>query len=175
MQLDAIIARMETFPAALRALVGGLSRDDASWRPPAGGWSVVEIVNHLADEEHEDFRHRVGSTLEDPDAPWPPIDPKGAVSERSYNERDLDESLDRFAKERMRSVNWLRSLGSSPPWTQTYTHPKIGDLRAGDVMASFAAHDALHLRQVARRLFDLTERDTSGWSTAYAGPWPDKA
>jgi hypothetical protein len=50
-------------------------------------------------------------------------------------------------------------------------HPKVGATAAGDVMASWAAHDALHLRQIAKRLWELAGRDGAPFRTGYAGEW----
>ncbi len=170
MQLAVLIERMERTPATLDALLDGLTEEDARRRSQTGAWSIVEIVNHLADEEVEDFRTRVRMTLEDPSRAWPGIDPEGVAIERRYNERDLGETLQRFASERSESIVWLRSL-KDPDWDRTYHHRSIGELRAGDVMVSWAAHDQLHLRQIAKRLFELAQRDGSGYSVAYAGSW----
>jgi hypothetical protein len=38
-------------------------------------------------------------------------------------------------------------------------------------MVSWAAHDMLHLRQIAKRLFQIAQRDGDGFSTDYAGEW----
>ena len=168
--IGALVDRMEAMPAAVRALLAGMGSEDACRRPGSGVWSIVEIVNHLADEEHEDFRTRVRLTLEDPRAPWPGIDPETSAIERGYQDRALDESVDRFCTERSRSIAWLRSL-ADPDWSTTHEHPSLGVMRAGDVMASWAAHDALHLRQIAKRMYELTLRDTPGFSSAYAGEW----
>jgi len=168
--IQRMIDRMAGLPGALEALLGGATEDEAHWKPGHGGWSIVEIVNHLVDEELEDFRTRVRLTLENPGQAWPPIDPEGAAVSRQYNERDLFESLERFAAARIESVKWLRAL-SDPDWKKTYTHPAIGELRAGDVMVSWCAHDALHLRQIAKRMFELAQRDGDGFKTAYAGDW----
>ena len=164
-----MIDRMDAFPGALAALLAVVN-DDAHWNPPHGGWSIVEIINHLVDEESEDFRTRVRMTLEDPSQSWPPIDPEGAAIKRRYNDRELGASLDRFASARAESLVWLRSL-REPDWTKTHTHPKWGEFRAGDIFASWCAHDALHLRQIARRLYELAQRDGAGYETAYAGDW----
>ena len=53
------LARKGRTNAVVRALVAPLSLGDARWRPEEGGWSVLEIVNHLADEETQDFRQRL--------------------------------------------------------------------------------------------------------------------
>lgn len=170
MDAPALIARLEAFAATLPAAVGGLTAEAARRKPPSGAWSVLEIVNHLADEEVLDFRTRVELTLRDPSLLWPPIDPPAWAVERRYNERDLGESVARFAQERRVSVAWLRSL-VNPDWSRAYQHPKAGPLAAGDLLASWAAHDALHLRQIAKRLYELAERDGGGARVGYAGNW----
>lgn len=168
MRAHALTERLERTPAALAALVAGLSGDDWRWRPADGGWSVLEIVNHLADEESLDFRTRVAMTLEDPARDWPATDPQGDVRRKDFQARDPAESLRRFAQERAASLVWLRSL-ANPRWENARTHPQAGTLSAGDLLASWAAHDARHLAQIARRLHGLAARDGEPWSVAYAG------
>ena len=169
MDLNPVICRMEPFPEALRALLAGLPDADARWKPPTGAWSILEVINHLADEEVDDFRMRVRLTLEETHD-WPPIDPEGWARDRKYNERDLGESLARFVAARAESIAWLKSL-QSPDWSRFREHPRAGRLTAADLMASWAAHDALHLRQIARRLHDMAVRDGQGARTRYAGDW----
>lgn len=175
MDTGAIIRRLDSFPAALRAAVAGVTADEARWKPPhpkypAGAWSILEIVCHLGDEEVDDFRTRLSSTLRDPAAQWPAIDPEGWAVARRYNDRDLGESVVRFVAERKSSVDWLRSL-SNPDWTAAHQHPRFGPIRAGDLLVSWAAHDALHLRQIAKRFFELAGRDGPEYVTRYAGEW----
>jgi uncharacterized damage-inducible protein DinB len=168
MDVRPLLTRLEAFPAAREGLLGDLPLADWRWRPAEGAWSILEVVNHLADEETEDFRARVRSTLEDPGADWAPIDPAGAVEARRYADRDPAESLRRFRAERERSLAWLRSL-SSPRWENARPHPTAGTLRAGDLLASWAAHDARHLAQIGRLLHGLAIRDGAPYSVAYAG------
>lgn len=170
MNADALIDRLQTYPERLAALLRGLSIEDARWRPKLRQWSILEILNHLADEEAEDFRLRLTLTLEDPQQDWPPIDPQGWAIERSYNERDPHESLHRFTVERTRSIAYLRGL-IDPDWSIAHEHPKFGPIHAGDLLAAWAAHDVLHTRQIIKRLFQLIERDSEGYRTEYAGTW----
>jgi len=77
-----------------------------------------------------------------------------------------------FAREREASLLWLRSLGNVD-WKIAYIHPKVGPVTAGELLVSWAAHDALHVRQIAKRMFELAARDgePEGFSTRYAGEW----
>jgi hypothetical protein len=155
---------------ALPALVGSVPDDQAKWKPADGSWSILEVVTHLADEEVEDFRTRVRMTLESPAESWPKIDPPGWAVERRYNEGNLPAALDRFVSERSASIAWLRGL-AGPDWSSAYEHPKFGPIHAGDLLAAWAAHDALHLRQIAKRMFQLAGEYAGEYKTIYAGEW----
>jgi hypothetical protein len=170
MNHTALITRLDRFARVLPPLVQHLPDEDAKFKPPSGAWSILEIVCHLGDEEVEDFRTRLQMTLEDPEKDWPKIDPEGIAKSRRYNEQDLTKALDRFVRERAASIDWLRAL-KNPNWDRAYIHPKFGPQTAGMLLASWAAHDALHLRQIAKRLYELAARDGAPHTTGYAGEW----
>ena len=172
MEVQRLIDSLARFRDVLPALVKGIADTDVRWRPASGNWSILEVVGHLADEEVEDFRTRLRLTLEDPTRPWPPIDPEGAAVQRKYNEASLPEVVGRFVTERDTSVAFLRSL-RAPDWSQAYEHPKLGPIQAGEVLAGWVAHDHLHTRQIAKRLFEIAARDASPYETRYAGQWTD--
>ena len=159
--------RLSASAEAIRNLVRDVPPDVARWRPGRGKWSIVEVVNHLLDEEREDFRARLAFLLHGSEGDWPGIDPEGWVTERGYNERDLAESLDHFIEERGRSLSWLTAL-QNPDWEAEYVHPKLGELCAGDLFVSWVAHDLLHLRQLAKlhyeRLVSLGEPFTADYA-----------
>jgi hypothetical protein len=92
------------------------------------------------------------------------------VASRRYNESELEDRLGALERERVLSVSWLRSL-REPDWSRTHALRQGGALSAGDILASWAAHDALHLRQIAHRLFQIVQRDAGNFRTAYAGEW----
>ncbi len=168
MKLEKLLPFMEAFKNALPALIKELSDEQVRWKPPSGNWSILEIVCHLADEEVEDFRLRVQLTLDSPGAPWPPIDPEGVAVQRQYNDQDINEALKRFVEEREKSLRWLRSLDESSSWGNEYEHPS-GMLRAGDVFAGWVAHDQLHLRQIAKRLYEMTQEEAAPFKPDYGG------
>lgn len=170
MDSDAIIGRLEAFGRGLPAVVGELSDSDVRWKPAPEHWSILEICCHLLDEEKEDFGLRLRSTLEDPSRAWPPLELEKVAERRSYNTRDLKATVAEFSRERGASVAWLRSL-ESPDWGRVYQGRKLGPISAGELLASWGAHDALHLRQVAKRLHGLAGRDGTGFRLEYAGEW----
>ena len=141
MNLDYFIDRFSKNRRVFDSLLRGVSLEQSRWRPAPDKWSVLEVVNHLYDEETEDFRQRIELVLADPRQAWPPIDPRGWVTARGYNERELDTSLNHFLAEREKSLTWLSQL-SEPNWENSNEGPN-GTLRAGDLLASWLAHDFL--------------------------------
>lgn len=174
MNLGAMTERMARYPSVVRAAATSVSGEDARWKPTPKDWSILEVCCHLLDEEREDFRLRLRSTLEDPTRPWAPLDLTGVAEARGYNTRELGPTLEAFERERADSVAWLRGLevaGAGVEWGTAYQHPKVGPVRAGELMVSWAAHDALHLRQISKRLYQMALRDAPGQSAVYAGEW----
>lgn len=168
-----IVRRMAAFPVTVSAAVAGLTEVEARWKPPSGNWSVLEVCAHLLDEEREDFRPRLLSTLRDAAAPWPPLELDGVAERRGYNSMSLRAVLDAFAAERAASVAILGPLVAEPgtDWNATHHHPRGYMVSAGALLASWSAHDALHLRQIAKRLHELAAVDGAPHPTAYAGEW----
>lgn len=170
MNLDFYLKRLAENARVLEGLVGGVDEAQARWKPASERWSILEVSGHLYDEEVEDFRQRLDYTLHRPGEAWPKIDPRGWVTERAYNERDVGESLRKFVSERERSLTWLRGL-REPDWSVAQERPQ-GVLAAGDILASWVAHDLLHVRQLARLHYEYVARAAEPYRIEYAGEWP---
>lgn len=153
----------------IRSLVEGMNDQEARWKPAADSWSIMEVLNHLADEEEADFIVRLDYTLHRRTDPWPPIDPQGWVTERGYNQRTLGESLQRFLSLRQHSWLWLKGL-PAPDWEIVYQAP-FGQIRAGDIFAAWVAHDLLHMRQIVEVHWAFLNQKVAPYTTRYAGDW----
>lgn len=170
MNLDYFIGRLDKNRGVFESLVRGVKLEHARWKPSPDKWSMLEVINHLYDEEREDFRQRIKLVLAD-SKERPPIDPQNWVLTRAYNERDLDTSLDNFFAERENSLTWLRQL-SAANWQNSNEDPN-GPLTAGDLLASWLAHDFLHIRQLARLHWQYVEVIAEPYRTVYGGPWKE--
>jgi hypothetical protein len=167
MKHEEIVIQLENNLGMIRGLVCGLEENQASWRPEEGKWSILEVINHLYDEERDDFRKRLDLTLHQPDTAWPPIDPEAWAKERKYNERDFDPSLENLLAERRKSIAWLKEL-RSPDWEAAYEHPAFGKILAGDLLCAWLAHDYFHARQMSNLLLEYTRILSEPYSTRYA-------
>ena len=169
MDLNYCMSRMSANVDTFVSLTKGVGDDQARWRPEEGKWSMLEVIGHLYDEEQYDFRPRIDITLHHPDEQWPPFDPQIRMKEQRYNDGILEETLQTWIDERRRSIEWLHAL-SSPDWNRSYKHPTIGELRAGDLLAAWLAHDLLHVRQLASLHVAYAARVSSPFHIAYASP-----
>ncbi|MFO7697798.1 MAG: DinB family protein [Anaerolineae bacterium] len=154
-------------PAVFRALIVDLPRKALHVRPAPDQWSIRDVLCHLADEERYDFRPRLEATLRG--EPWPKNHPSREVALEDYARADPIVALTDWEAERAESLAWLRGLGdidwdtaSSVPW---------GTMRAGELLASWAAHDTHHQRQIIRLRYYRLAQLAEPYSLAYAGDW----
>jgi hypothetical protein len=167
---EPFIAALEANAPTIAALVRTIPPEQARWRPAPTDWSMLEVINHLADEEREDFRLRLDAALHRPGIAVPPNDSADWPAARAYNERDPAESLARFLDERRQSLAWLRAL-NAPDWSQAIPRNAGGVLRGGDLLAAWAVHDVLHLRQLVELQYHFLSVQAQPFSIDFAGEW----
>ncbi len=152
-----------------RAMLTDLPKERTQWKPAPEKWCALEIVCHLFDEEREDLRYRLRSTLETPEQPWPTIDPQAWVGERRYMTQEFHSKLHDFLNERATSVAWLRSLDHAP-WDNAYLHPKVGPVSCELLLTNWVAHDFHHIRQLTNLNYGYLKAHTTV-PLDYAGTW----
>ena len=162
--------QLERGARAVEGALRGLEPEAALWRPSERAWSALEVACHLLDEEREDFRVRLDLSLHQPGTPFPEIDPEGWPAARGYRGRRLEEVLPQWLEERRASLVWLRGLGE-PDLGVEHAAPWGGTIAAGDLLASWVAHDLLHLRQILRVSFERLCADAAPHGVRYAGEW----
>ena len=75
MNYNHIINKLEANASTFQSLLENISEEQAQWKSSVKNWSLIEIINHLYDEEREDFRQRIKNIFEDPKKEWAPIAP----------------------------------------------------------------------------------------------------
>ncbi len=168
MKFETLFVELVDSTNMINSLLAGISDDEARVRPAPEAWSILEVVCHLYDEEREDFRQRLRVILY-PRGEWHEIHPSAWVTERGYNTRKLREMKEKFFNERNQSLDWLKSIETAD-WEASY-EAKFGRLTAGQMLASWVAHDNLHIRQLVELRRAHIERITSPLSIQYAGEW----
>lgn len=153
----------------IRALTANISQEEAQAKPSPETWSMLEVLCHLYDEEREDFREHLDFILYRQNEEWHRIDPQGWVISRKYNEQDFIGMLVKFFEERKKSLDWLIDL-SDADWETSYAS-EFGPMPDGEMLASWIAHDNLHIRQLVELKRSQIERIIQPYAVVYAGDW----
>ena len=153
----------------IRTLLAGVGAEEARMKPSKATWSILEVTCHLYDEEVEDFREHLDFILHRQHEQWHSIAPQAWVKERKYNEQGFGKMKGKFFRERTKSLVWLKGLKNAD-WNITYKS-KFGSMRAGDMFASWVAHDNLHIRQLVELKRWHIERMGKPYKVRYAGDW----
>jgi hypothetical protein len=153
----------------IKALLTGISQAESQVKPAPESWSILEVTCHLYDVEREDFREHLDFILHRQNEEYHAIDPQSWVTERKYNQQNFDEMKEKFFQQRVKSLNWLRELPAID-WNTTYTS-SLGSMSAGEMFASWVAHDNLHIRQLTELRRVHIEKITQPYDIRYAGDW----
>jgi hypothetical protein len=169
MDFKILYHELENSTGMIRSLLAGITQEEAQVRPSADSWSILEVVCHLHDEELEDFREHLDFILHRQGEEWHEIDPQGWVLARNYNQQDFTRKQADFFEERRKSLEWIQGLSESN-WEIEYTSP-FGSMKAGGMLASWIAHDNLHIRQLVELRRARIEEITQPYPIGYAGDW----
>ena len=169
MEFATLYRELANSTETIRAPLAGITQGDAQFKPSPETWSILEVTYHLYDEEREDFRARIDVILNRPGETFQPIHPSKWVTERMYNEKNFSEVHENFFIERTKSLDWLKDLAGAD-WDKTYTD-EHRTITAGEMFASWIAHDNLHIRQLVELRRARIERITQPYIIEYAGEW----
>jgi hypothetical protein len=167
-RLDSTTALLRRMPGALDALLGSLPDEWTRKNEGEGTWSPIEIVGHLAHGEITDWMPRVQWILQYGESrDFPPFDRTGFW--KLIEGREIGAVLDHFARLRLKSLEELEGLNLQPEdMPRCGRHPNFGPVTLSQLLATWAAHDANHLHQIARVLAHQY-RDAVGPWRAFLG------
>ena len=169
MQFETLLQELTASTEMIRAMLAGLTQEEAQVKPSAEAWSILEVVCHLYDIEREDFREHLDFILHRQDEEYHVIDPQAWIKERNYNQQNFLEMQEKFFAERQKSLEWLGSISKSD-WDVSY-ESRYGSVSAGEMFSCWVAHDNLHLRQLVELRRHRIEMITRPYPIEYAGEW----
>jgi uncharacterized damage-inducible protein DinB len=132
----------------IRGLVDGLSDEQLRAREAPGKWSVLEVVQHLADTEVV-YRYRMRMSVAQPGSPIPDYDQDRWASGLRYNEAALENVLHELDAFRSANLAWIGGL-SDEELDRAGIHEERGLESVGRIVELLAAHDLVHCRQIER-------------------------
>ena len=96
MDYNYFISSLEKSVKLIKQVLDGVSDEQSKWKPAPEKWSINEVVNHLYDEEKDDFRKRLDLTLHHPHEEWPGIDPEAWAAHDFLHLRQLSDLHARY-------------------------------------------------------------------------------
>jgi DinB superfamily len=169
---DPIAIQRQT-AAKLSALVAELSPHELTFHLPAGKWSIIEILAHLAEIEMvTGCRYR--QMLEQDGVALCGFDRELWARLGTYGAWDRHDAVELFRL--LRKAN-LRMLGSLSPeqWEHSGEHAERGKLTVADIARHMAAHDINHLQQIERSLPGSRQTDAPVRGGSETSPGAAKA
>lgn len=137
-------------PVILRRLLHDVDAASTADRPGDDDWSIVEVVAHLADAD-ETVIERVGLMVAQDRPRLASYDEAARAEERGYRQMPITGALAHFAAMRARLIGQLDAL-EPDAWARTGLHDEVGEISVEALVAHMAAHDSIHLAQIARLL-----------------------
>ena len=169
MRFETIYQELVNSTEMIRSLLAGITQEEAQTKPNPESWSILELLCHLYDEDREDFHEHLGFILHPDGKNWHQIDPQTWVTTRKYNEQDFNEIQEKFFAERSKSLDFIQGL-SEENWDIIHTS-EFGTMSAGEMLASWIAHDNLAVRQFVELRRHRIENITKPYNISYAGDW----
>ncbi|HEX6367448.1 MAG TPA: DinB family protein [Longimicrobium sp.] len=138
----------EATPARLAEAVAGLTPEQLRRPEAPGKWSVLEVVQHLADYDLVNgYRFRMVLAHDTP--PIQGYDQDLWAGRLRYRDVPLDAALAQFAALRDANLRLLRTLLPAE-WERVGLHAERGPESVRRMFELMAGHDLVHLDQIAR-------------------------
>jgi uncharacterized damage-inducible protein DinB len=142
------IAAIAAMPGRLKAAVHGLDREQLETPYREGGWTVRQLVHHIADSHMNAFIRLRLALTED----WPtikPYDEKAWAMLRDSTGAPVGWSLDLLESLHARWVLLLDSL-TDEQWARGIKHPENGPMSIDVIVQLYAWHSKHHVAHITR-------------------------
>jgi hypothetical protein len=144
----AALEHLAATPDILRALLTGVSPEQAYWKPRPDRYSIAELLEHLSHVEAHCFRARFDVLLAADDPQVEPYDQNAFYAQGAYSDRDAEESMAHWEEQREDNIEFLQSLDPKV-LSRTGRHAVLGPFTLGNLLNEWPLHDLGHVRQMA--------------------------
>lgn len=145
-----IVAALARAPAIVIPMVRQANPAVLKRRPPSGKWSMHEHACHLA-QVNPRFLQRLDLMLTQDNPAIQSYDPGRDDPEDALLGIDLDDALDRFARDRARMVAALRALRPGD-WARRGRHDEYNSYSVFTMFRHLALHDCFHAYRIEELL-----------------------
>lgn len=154
---------LQRTPATLNSMVAALPESWHKVNEGVGTFSCYDIVGHFIHGELTDWVPRLRIILEHGESrPFQPFDRFAQF--REDQSRPISALLDQFAFLRAENVAALQLMKlTSDDFARRGTHPELGSVTLGQLLATWVVHDWSHLSQIARVTAKQYAREVGPW------------
>jgi uncharacterized damage-inducible protein DinB len=150
-----LIAQVEEAPKKLRAAVRGLSREQLATPYRDGGWTLQQVVHHLADSHMNAYTRFKLALTEDEPTIKPYNETRWAELSDSQT-TPVETSLALMDSLHERWIHLLRGMASAD-FARKLRHPERGSMTLDETLGLYAWHGRHHVAHIT----GLRER--KGW------------
>ena len=148
--IDILISALETAPGVIIPLIREVPPQILKRRPSPTKWSAYEHAVHLSQSDVA-FRARLDLILSTPNPFIETIENSAEDEEGAMLDLDLDESLERYVRERESLVERLKKL-SPDEWQKTAEHEAFDHYSVFIMFRHLLNHEMLHSYRIEELL-----------------------
>jgi len=150
LRVDEAVAVLQRTPSTLRALLSDLPQSWLTGNEGPDTFSPHDVVGHLLHGEETDWIPRARIILEHGESmPFEPFD-RFAFRDK-YRGKQVSELLDMFETRRSKNLRVLNQMALEEEQLQLRgTHPELGPVMLGQLVATWVVHDLAHISQIVR-------------------------
>jgi hypothetical protein len=155
---------LERTPAALSAMLRGLSNEWIMVNEGPETFSPYDVIGHLLNGEKTDWPVRARIILEYGETKTFDEWDRFAQYEQSKG-KTLQQLLEEFTTLRNENISWLKTLNLiEADLDRKGMHPKLGKVSLGNLLATWVVHDLTHTAQVVRVMARQYATEMGPWT-----------
>jgi hypothetical protein len=140
------IGKIKALPGHMESAVAGLSDQQLDTRYRDGGWTIRQVVHHVADS-HANAFIRMKLILTEHHPTIKPYDQDSWAAQVDYTTMPVASSLAIIRGLHERWVCLLESV-PEPAWTRTANHPERGTVTLDSLLTIYAGHGEKHVEHI---------------------------
>lgn len=150
-------------PGVFDRMLRGLPDEMVRRNEGEGTWSAFDVVGHLVHGEKTDWMERIGIIMKHGEnKPFKPFDRFAQLKDNVG--KSMDDLLDSFAELRARNLKELAALDlRESDLDRRGAHPNLGPVTLRNLIATWAAHDYVHIAQICRLLGKFYAPEIGPW------------
>lgn len=162
-QLNDAISILSRTPETLNRLLSDLPDSWVLANEGANTWSAFDVLGHLIHGEETDWVPRAKIILEHGESrAFEPFD-RFAQFEKSKGKSTI-ELLNEFQSLRKRNIAIVEQMNITPDQlARRGTHPELGSVSLGELLATWVVHDLSHVAQAARAMCKQYSEAVGPW------------